>query len=66
MQLVDQLFKTPTVTIAMIGRELGITYPSAKKNVARFVNAGILTPLGDDNYGRAFCGVEILDILREE
>ena len=66
VRLVEQLFETPTVTIAMIGRRLGITYPSAKRNVLRMVGAGVLQPLGEATYGQAFGAMEIFRLLEEE
>ncbi len=63
LQLVDHLFDTPVITIPETERLLGVTYRSAKLNVEKLVDAGILSQVGDADYGKTFIANEILEVI---
>ncbi len=64
LQLVDSLFESPILTIPEAQRRLGVSqYHSARRNVERLVEAGILEQVGDASYGKTFLAREILQIL---
>lgn len=64
-RLVDNLFERPFVTIPQAAEMLGVTYHSARGNVQRLVDAGILTPLNPDaGYGRMYYAPEVVQIVQ--
>lgn len=63
LQLVDHLFDSPVITIPEAERLLDVTYPSAKRNVEKLVDAGILSQVGDADYGKTYIADEILEIV---
>ncbi|HEY2324937.1 MAG TPA: Fic family protein [Thermoanaerobaculia bacterium] len=58
--IVDELFASPATTIARVRDRLGITYPSAKNNVDKLVDFGILTAPKDEGRNRIFVADEII------
>lgn len=60
--IIDRLFLSPAVTIARVGKEIGVTYPAAKKNVDKLVAFGILSSWTDGGRNRLFVASEILSI----
>jgi len=63
LQLADHLFDTPVITIPEAQRLLDVTYRSAKLNVEKLVNAGILGQVGEADYGKTFVASEILEVV---
>jgi Fic family protein len=63
LQLADHLFDTPVITIPEAQRLLDVTYRSAKLNVEKLVNAGILDRVGEADYGKTFIASEILEVV---
>jgi len=63
LQLVDHLFDTPVITIPEAQRLLDVTYRSAKLNIEKLVDAGILNQVGDADYGKTFVASGILEIV---
>lgn len=43
--LIDHLFSSPIVTITSVSKKFGIRYTTAKKDIARLTDAGILTEI---------------------
>ncbi len=66
LRLVDQLFITPIITITQAQRILGVTYPSAQRNVEKLVQAGILEQVGESSYNKTFLAREILAVLEDD
>ena len=66
LRLVDSLFESPVLSIPQASKLLGVTYPSAQRNVERLVEAGILRPYNELAYGKAFVADAILQILLEQ
>jgi Fic family protein len=65
--LADSLFEFPVLTIPEAQRRLGVShYNSARKNVEKLVNAGILQPIGESSYAKAFRAQEILKLIGED
>lgn len=64
--LADQLFITPFLTVPQAQQMLGMTYPSAKANIDRLVEAGILQQLGGGSYGKLFVADNILQAVEQE
>ena len=64
LQLADHLFDTPVITIPEAERLLDVTYRSAKLNVEKLVDAGILSQVGDADYGKTYIANEILEVIR--
>lgn len=63
LRLIDALFATPFLTIPQAAKLLGVTYPSAQRNVEKLVESGILRPLTENIYGRLFVADAILQVL---
>ena len=59
-QLVDTLFKRPGITIGQAASVLGVTHRAATQNIAKLVEAGILTEIQSATRTRVFLAQEIL------
>ena len=66
LRLVDNLFALPVLTIPEVQEFLSVTYKSAKNNVDKLVQEGILQQVGDAKYAKTFFAPEILRIIDEE
>ena len=64
-RLIDHLFSSPIVTIPRVEQLLGVTYRSAKLNVAKLVEAKILIPT-EAKHNKAYVAVDILKIIVED
>lgn len=62
-QLVDALFETPAMTINRAAALLGVTHRAATQNVAKLVEAGVLTEISSTGRVRLFLAEEILNTL---
>ncbi len=62
-RLADSLFSAPILTIPQAQHLLGVTYPSAQRNVERLVEAGILRLAQDVSHGKTYVATEILDVI---
>jgi len=58
--MIDDLFASPATTIARVRDRFNITYPSAKNNVEKLVDLGILTPPDTEGRNRIFVASEII------
>lgn len=58
--IIDDLFASPATTIARVRDRFKITYPSAKNNVEKLVDLGILTPPDTEGRNRVFVASEII------
>jgi len=47
-------------------RLLSVTYPSARRNVEKLVEAEILRPVADVSYRKTYVAAEILEIIVEQ
>ena len=65
LRLLDSLFDSPVITIPRAQRILDVTYPAARQNVQRLVEAGILAPGTGATYGKWFMAEEILRTVGE-
>ena len=66
LRLADALFDSPILTIPQAQQWLGVTYPSAQRNVERLIEAGILQPVGQVAYGKTYLAAEIMRVIGEE
>ncbi len=66
LRLLDSLFEQPVLTIPRAQEVLNLTYHSARRNVEKLVEAGILKQVGAHSYGRIFFAEEILSIIEEQ
>ncbi|HET8797835.1 MAG TPA: Fic family protein [Thermoanaerobaculia bacterium] len=64
-RLIDGLFSNPIVSIPSLEKQLGVTYPTAKADVERLVEAKILTQLARAR-PRAFYAPAIFDVAYSE
>ncbi len=62
-RLVDSLFVSPVVSISQAQRLLGVTYRSAKLNVEKLAQAGILRQVGESAYGKTYLAEAILQAI---
>ena len=65
-RLVDRLFSQPFITIPMAQKLLEITYRSAKLNITKLQDAGILEELSVRSYNRIFIARQVMDIIEAE
>ena len=67
LQLVDNLFESPIVTVQQVRRSLNLkTHRSASQAVNRLVEEGVLHPEGGRTRNRRYAALEILQILGED
>lgn len=66
LQLVDQLFSSPAISISQAASRLGVTFPAAQKNIARLVDAGILKEATGQRRYRIYVAPEIVRIVEAE
>jgi Fic family protein len=62
-RLVDNLFISPVMSISQAQRFLGVTYRSAKLNVDKLEQAGILRQMGESSYGKTYLAEAILQAI---
>jgi Fic family protein len=62
MRIISMLLSSPILEIADLARSLGVTYPTAKSDVAKLEQAGILVPLKGLNSTVAYSAREIFAI----
>lgn len=65
LRLVDSLIEAPVLTIPQAERLLGVAYRSAKLNVEKLVQLGILQQVGDTAYGKTFVAKDVLAAIAE-
>jgi len=63
LSVVDHLFSRPVFTVRQLEAELGISFATANKAVARLTQAGILTELTGLRRNRLFAANEVLELL---
>ncbi len=63
LELLEEVFQNPFVTIAYAAKRLQTTYPTAKAAVGRLKEAKILHEVTDKRWGKVFCAKELLDLL---
>jgi Fic family protein len=64
-QIVDNIFQSPFVRIADLPKKLNVTYPTAKADVERLVQAGILREL-DDVVPKTYYAPGVFNVAYEE
>lgn len=63
VRLVDHLFVSPVFTVPSAARILGVTYPAARANVDKLVEAGIVEQFGDAAYARRFWAPRVVEAI---
>ena len=66
LRLVDELFRTPTLTVPQVQKRFGVTHRSANQMVERLVRENILIALPGRMRNRQFIAQEILDALNND
>ncbi|HWF41051.1 MAG TPA: Fic family protein [Acidothermaceae bacterium] len=61
--LTDALFETPAISIPRAAMLLGVTHRSARLNIDKLVQAGILTEIGDRARNKLFLAREVLAVV---
>ncbi len=64
LALVDELLRTPYITVAEAQRRLGVTNPTARTAVQTLVAAGLLEEVGERAWRRLYVARPVLDALR--
>ena len=65
LRLVDHLFRSPVITVPAVRRLLGVTYPAAKANIEKLIEAGIVEPFDVSSYGRRFWAPQVIRTIGE-
>lgn len=63
LQVVDDLFERPTLTVSRVADRLGVTYPSAQKLVDRLVADGVVAEVTGQRRNRVYVAAEIVEVL---
>jgi Fic family protein len=66
LRLADNLFSLPVLTIPEAQKCLNVTYKSAKSNVEKLVEAGILRQMESTSYRKSYYAPEIIQIIGED
>jgi GAF domain-containing protein len=66
LHLLDTLFVAPVITTRGAQDLLAVTYPAAKANIQKLVQAGILAPGQRASTGQTYIAEAVLKILRDE
>jgi cell filamentation protein, protein adenylyltransferase len=66
LQLVDELFQVPAITVPQVQKILNVTHRAANQMVTRLVRESILHPVPGQARNRQFLAQPILDVLSEE
>jgi Fic family protein len=64
LALVDEVLRTPFVTVAEAERALGVTNPTARAAVKALVGVGLLEEVGDRRWRRLYVAWPVLDVLK--
>lgn len=64
--LVDHLIEQPAISAAQVAKMFGVSNPTARKDIARLVNAGFLSEVTGKSYGRVYVARRILDLTDDE
>lgn len=64
-RLVDELFRTPYVTVPEAQRALEVSNPTARKAVRELLDAGLLEELEEKRWPRAYLARPILDAIQK-
>lgn len=65
VRLADALFERPILTIPQAQQILGTSYPGAKHNIEKLVQAGILSLAQKTTYDKTYVASGIMDIIGE-
>ncbi len=63
LQLVDNLFSNPAITVAQAAKKLGVTHRSAKLNIDKLVHKNILKEATGRKRNWIFVAPEIINII---
>jgi Fic family protein len=66
LQLVDELFQVPAITVPQVQKMLNVTHRAANQMVTRLVRESILHPVPGQSRNRQFLAQSILEVLSEE
>ena len=66
LQLVDQLFTYPAISISQAASRLGVTFPAAQQNIERLVGEGILKEATGRERYRIYVASEVVRIVEAE
>lgn len=64
-QIVEAIFHSPFIRVVDLPDRLGVTYPTAKADVERLVDASILRAL-PDTYPKTYCAPELFAVSYDE
>lgn len=66
LQLVDELFERPTLTVGRAAERLGVSFPTAQGLIDRLVGQGLLIEVTGQRRNRVYLATPILDILNAD
>ena len=66
LQLIDQLFSHPAISISQAASRLDVTFPAAQNNIERLVGEGILKEVTGHQRYRVYVAPEVLRIVEAE
>jgi len=66
VRLLDKVFEHPVVSVRAAGEHLGVSHPTARKDIALFEELGILAPTSDASYGRTWYCPELIRVIETE
>ena len=63
LRLVDSLVESPVTTISLAQETLGVTYHTARNQILKLEEAGILLEITGKNYGKIYIAPEVMRIV---
>lgn len=61
-KIVDELFQTPVISVPIVRDRLKVSYPTAKADVDKLIEAKVLAPLDSDSRPKVYYAPEIFQI----
>ncbi len=66
LRVVDLFFRSPFWTVPEIQKRLGVTFPSAQRNVEKLEKQGFVREVTGKSYGKLYMAEQVLDIVSRE
>lgn len=66
LRLVDELFRSPAVTLAKAGELLGVTPRAAQGNIDKLVQLGVLREVTGQQRNRAYVAEELVQVVQQD
>lgn len=63
--LIDLLIERPVINTVFVSRRLNVTYSTAKNNIAKLVQAGILREITGAKRNKVYIAEKVLEVINK-